>query len=383
MAQITRVRLSETEQGAIWKARRAQLTSTRIADELRRSKTTIQNYVVRHGGIAPYQRRRRQDHLSSAEREEISRGVSAGESSRSIARRLARSPSSISRELARNGGRASYRAHAADQRALAQARRPKRYRLETCPMLQAYVIEHLKLRWSPEQIAATLKHDYPHDEDMRVSHETIYKSLFIQARGALKKDLVVYLRSKRSVRRPKRNPQKDTQQGSIVDGISIRERPAEVEDRAVPGHWEGDLIEGKKGTHIATLVERQSRFVILVKVANKETETVVQAVVDQMKQLPRHLLASLTWDRGAEMANHKKFTIETNAPVYFCDPSSPWQRGSNENTNRLLRDYFPKGSDLSQYSQADLEAVARELNQRPRKTLGWKTPAAAFNAVLQ
>ena len=240
----------------------------------------------------------------------------------------------------------------------------------------------LTIHWSPEQIAGWLKREYPNEEHNQVSHETIYKSLFVQARGVLKKELMGYLRSKRTIRRSRYATQKGSDHGQIKNMISIRERPASVEDRAVPGHWEGDLISGSGNSHIATLVERQTRYVMLVKVANKETQTVVSALIKQSKKLPTELYKSLTWDRGKELAAHKQFTLATDIDVYFCDPQSPWQRGSNENTNGLLRQYFPKGTDLSVHSQAELNKVARQLNERPRKTLGFETPAERFSACV-
>jgi IS30 family transposase len=240
----------------------------------------------------------------------------------------------------------------------------------------------LRRKWSPEQIAGWLKIEYPGDEWNQVSHETIYRSLFIQARGAFKKELQAYLRSKRSIRRARTSTLKDDGLGGIPNAVSISERPASVEDRAVPGHWEGDLIEGSNKSCIATLVERHTRYVLLAKLDNKTTKTVVDALIKQAHKLPDELYKSLTWDRGTEMAGHQRFTLATDIEVYFCDPRSPWQRGSNENTNGLLRQYFPKGTDLSVHSQAKLSAVARQLNERPRKTLGFETPAARLNACV-
>jgi len=315
------------------------------------------------------------------EREEISRGLAAGRSMRAIAGGLHRSPSTVSREIARHGGRTGYRAAEADATAWHGARRPKRCRLARYPRLQRLVAEKLRLEWSPEQIAGWLARTFPQDETLRVSHETIYRSLFVQTRGVLKRELRTHLRSHRVMRHAKNATTKGPR-GQIIDAVSIRERPAEVEDRAVPGHWEGDLIAGSKNTHIATLVERQSRFTLLVKVAGKDSQTVVSALTHQVKHLPATLRQSLTWDRGMELAQHKRFTLDTNFRVYFCDPRSPWQRGTNENTNRLLRQYFPKGTDLSIYTQADLNAVALRLNQRPRKTLGFQTPADKLQASV-
>jgi IS30 family transposase len=299
-----------------------------------------------------------------------------------MARLLGRSPSTVSRELRRNGGYDQYRAALADKRAWNSARRPKRCKLARHPLLCLAVAKKLRLNWSPEQIAGWLKRAHPGDGSYQVSHETIYRSLFVQARGVLKKELLQHLRSKRTNLRSKHISQKGEGQGQIKDMISIRERPASVEDRAVPGHWEGDLITGSKNSHIATLVERHTRYVMLVKVANKDTHTVVSALIKQAKKLPTELYKSLTWDRGKELSAHKQFTLATDIDVYFCDPQSPWQRGSNENTNGLLRQYFPKGTDLSVYSQAELNKVARQLNERPRKTLEFETPAERFNACV-
>jgi IS30 family transposase len=302
----------------------------------------------------------------------------AGRSYRQIADQLGRAPSTISREVNRNQGRVRYRATQADERTWQQTRRPKRCLLATHHALQMLVAEKLQEQWSPQQVAGWLKTMHGDDSTLRVSHETIYKSLFIQARGVLKKELLAGLRSKRLMRRARTATRHGQPRGQIIDAVSIRQRPAEIEDRAVPGHWEGDLLSGGKNTHIATLVERHSRFLMLVHVAGKDSDSVVLALTRQVQQLPQGLMSSLTWDRGMELAEHKRFTIATDAFVYFCDPRSPWQRGSNENTNGLLRQYFPKGADLSGYSQADLDAVALKLNTRPRKTLGFRTPGATL-----
>jgi len=334
------------------------------------------------GGIRPPPRRRSRLALTLAEREEISRGIVAHQSARSMARVLGRSASTISRELSRNGGYDCYRAALADETAWARARRPKRCKLADHPQLRAAVAGKLRLSWSPEQIAGWLKRAHPDDEAHRVSHETIYRSLFVQARGVLKKELLGHLRSKRTIRRSRRAGSNGDSRGQITDLVSIRQRPGAVEDRAVPGHWEGDLLSGSKNSYIATLVERHTRYVMLAKVANKDTQTVVSALIKQAKKLPNELYQSLTWDRGKELADHRRFTLATDIDVYFCDPQSPWQRGSNENTNGLLRQYFPKGDDLSVYSQAHLNKVARQLNERPRKTLGFETPAERFNACV-
>jgi IS30 family transposase len=320
--------------------------------------------------------------LTLLEREEISRGIVAERSIRSIARLLGRSASTVSREVRRNGGYGRYRAAAADRQAWARARRPKRCKLAKVAWLRQAVARQLRLNWSPEQIAGWLKRAHPGQEAYQVSHETIYRSLFVQSRGVLKKELQQHLRSKRTVRRSRHATGKGDGHGQIKDIVSISDRPASVEDRAVPGHWEGDLLSGSRNSHIATLVERHTRYVMLAKVANKETQTVVSALIKQAKKLPTELSKSLTWDRGKELADHRRFSLATDIDVYFCDPRSPWQRGSNENTNGLLRQYFPKGTDLSVHSQAHLNKVARQLNERPRKTLEFETPAERFNACV-
>jgi IS30 family transposase len=344
--------------------------------------SSIYFLVAPHGGIRPAQRRRARLALTLAEREVISRGVTAHQSARSIARLLGRSPSTVSREMSRNGGCGRYRAALADENAWARARRPKRCKLANSPRLRRAVAGKLRLDWSPEQIAGWLKRTHPEDECNQVSHETIYRSLFVQTRGVLKKELLSHLRSKRSMRRSKPVDPNGDRRGHIKDIVSIRQRPAAVEDRAVPGHWEGDLLSGPNNSYIATLVERHTRYVMLAKVAGKDTQTVVSALIKQAKKLPKELYKSLTWDRGKELTDHRRFTLATNIDVYFCDPQSPWQRGSNENTNGLLRQYFPKGTDLSVHSQAYLNKVARQLNERPRETLQFETPAERFNACV-
>jgi IS30 family transposase len=320
--------------------------------------------------------------LTLAEREEISRAVVAGQSIRSVATLLGRAPSTISREINRNGGAGCYRANLADQAAWGRALRPKTCKLVENRRLANTVAGKLQLQWSPQQIAGWLKQAHADDENNQVSHETIYRSLFIQARGALKKELLQHLRRTRAMRRSRHHTQKAENHGRIVGAVSISERPATVEDRAVPGHWEGDLLFGSINTQIATLVERHTRYVMLVKVAGKDTETVVNALIKNARKMPQELYKSLTWDRGHEMADHKRFTLATDINVYFCDPHSPWQRGSNENTNGLLRQYFPKGIDISNYTQAQLNAVARKLNGRPRKTLNYETPAERFSQLV-
>ncbi len=344
--------------------------------------SSIYCQVSPHGGIRPVVRRRSRLALTLSEREEISRGIVAQRSIRSIATIVGRSPSTVSREVRRNGGHARYRAAHADAQAWARARRPKQCKLALSPWLRRMVARQLRLSWSPQQIAGWLKRAYPGEEAYQVSHETIYRSLFVQARGVLKKELLRHLRSKRTMRRSRHASGTGDGRGQIKNMISIRERPASVEDRAVPGHWEGDLLSGPKDSYIVTLVERHTRYVLLAKVADKSTQTVVSALIKQAKKLPNELYKSLTWDRGKELTDHRRFSLATDIDVYFCDPRSPWQRGSNENTNRLLRQYFPKGTDLSAHSQAHLNKVARQLNERPRKTLGFETPAERFNACV-
>ena len=342
----------------------------------------VYGQLAPYGGIRPRTRCRSKRALTLVEREEISRGIAARRTMRSIARTLCRAPSTVSRELSRNGGYDRYRASAADEASWERTRRPKQCRLVGNRKLLELVDDKLGLRWSPQQIAGWLKRTYPGDESLHVSHETIYRSLFIQARGALKKELTAHLRSGRTIRRSKQATRKGHGKGQIEDMISIRQRPAAVEDRAVPGHWEGDLIAGSKNSYIATLVERYSRYVMLVKVPNKETETVINALIEHAHKLPTELYKSLTWDRGLEMADHKRFTLATDIAVYFCDPKSPWQRGSNENTNGLLRQYFPKRTDLSVHSPEHLDQVARQLNERPRETLEFATPAETLDACV-
>ncbi len=320
--------------------------------------------------------------LSLAEREEISRSIVAGRSMRSTAASLGRAPSTVSRELRRNGGCQGYRASNADRAAWERAHRRKSCKLAQNPALARIVAQKLKMLCSPEQIAGWLKCTYPHDENYQVSHETIYRSLYIQARGALKKELLQHLRRTRALRRSRHYTQKRDTHGRISNTVSISERPPSVEDRAVPGHWEGDLIFGSHNSQIVTLVERQTRYLMMAKVKSKDTETVINALVKHARQLPKQLYASLTWDRGKEMADHRRFTLATDIKVYFCDPQNPWQRGSNENTNGLLRQYFPRGTDLSVHSQAKLNTVARQLNERPRKTLNFETPAQRFSQCV-
>ena len=375
-------RLSSTQRTEIWSRWKSGQSLKEIGRAFGKPSSCIHCLLVPRGGIAPAARRRSRRVLTLAEREDISRGIASGCSMRVIAQRLSRASSTVSREVARHGGRAQYRANEADQQAWESALRPKPCLLATHSTLREIVASKLVLDGSPQQISGWLKQHYPDDESLRVSHETIYHSLFIQARGALKQELVRHLRSQRRIRRSRHSSVHGHSQGRIVDAVSIRERPAEVEDRAIPGHWEGDLLRGARNSHVATLVERHSRFCMLVKVPGKDTTTVVAALSQHVRQLPATLRRSLTWDRGLEMAQHKSFTIATDVQVYFCDPQSPWQRGSNENTNGLLRQYLPKKADLSCYSQSDLDAIALRLNQRPRKTLGFQTPADRLQASV-
>ena len=379
MKQRPRIYYTESQKALMWERWRKGDSLQQIAQLFDRNHSSIQGILAESGGIQPTPRRRSRLALTLAEREEISRAVVADQSIRSIAMSLGRAPSTISREIKRNGGQECYRASKADQTAWDRAHRPKTCKLAENRTLAHIVAGKLQLLWSPEQIAGWLKRTYPDDENYRVSHETIYRSLFIQARGALKKELLQHLRRTRAMRRSRHHTQKTDNHGRIIDMVSISERPAAVEDRAVPGHWEGDLLCGTSSSQIATLVERHTRYVMLVKVAKKDTETVINALIKNAHKMPQELYKSLTWDRGKEMADHKRFTLATDIKVYFCDPQNPWQRGTNENTNGLLRQYFPKGTDISSYSQAKLNAVARRLNERPRKTLNYETPAERFS----
>ena len=382
MKQRTRIYYTEAQKAEMWDRWQKGDSLHSIAGLFDRGHSSIQRILAETGGIRPPQRKRSRLALTLAEREEISRGLANQLSMRAIAARLGRSPSTVSREVKRNDGRRRYRASRADQAAWDGAKRPKRCKLAAHRALARIVARKLQQQWSPEQIAGWLKRAYPDDESHQVSHETIYRSLFIQARGALKKELLQHLRRKRAMRRSRHKSLKGAGLGQITGTVSISERPAAVEDRAVPGHWEGDLIFGTHHSQIATLVERHTRYVMLAKVDSKDTETVINALIKQAHQLPRELYKSLTWDRGSEMADHQRFTLATDIKVYFCDPQSPWQRGSNENTNGLLRQYFPKGTDLSVHSQAKLNAVGRQLNERPRKTLDFETPAERFAACV-
>lgn len=382
MKQRPRIYYSDSQKALMWERWKQGWTLHEIGKLFDRAHTSIHRILSETGGFRPAERLRASTALTLAEREEISRAMVAGESIRSTAARLGRAPSTISREIKRNGGGEGYRATQADEAAWERARRPQRCKLRENRALARIVADKLRMLWSPEQISGWLKHTYPSDESHHVSHETIYRSLFIQARGALKKGLLEHLRRTRGMRRSRHYTQKTAIHGQIVDAVSISERPACVEDRAVPGHWEGDLVFGSGKSQIATLVERQTRYVMLVKLDGKDSQTVVNALIKNARKLPQELYKSLTWDRGTEMHAHKQFTMATDIQVYFCDPQSPWQRGSNENTNGLLRQYMPKGMDISGFSQLQLNAIARQLNERPRKTLGFHTPAEMFSECV-
>jgi IS30 family transposase len=382
MKQRPRIYYSDEQKAIMWDRWKKGDSLHDIARLFDRNHSSVGRILSLTGGIRPPQRIRSHLALSLSEREEISRGVASQESFRSIAHRLGRSPSTISREIKRNDGYQQYRATQADQAAWDRAKRPKLCKLSGNQELIKTITCKLQSNWSPQQIAGWLKREFPTEEHNQVSHETIYRSLYVQTRGLLKKELIQYLRTKRIMRRSKHASLKGNGLGQITDTVSISERPASIEDRAIPGHWEGDLIAGSKNSYIVTLVERHSRFVMLGKIKDRKSESVVSALIKQAKKLPSELYKSLTLDRGTEFAEHRRFQVETNIDVYFCDPNSPWQRGSNENTNRLLRQYFPKGTDLSVHSQAKLNAVARQLNERPRKTLDYETPAERFKACV-
>jgi IS30 family transposase len=382
MKQRPRIYYTESQKAVMWDRWQKGESLQKIALLFDRNHSSIQGILAQTGGIRPAQRCRSRLALTLVEREEISRAVVAGHSIRSIATLLGRAPSTISREIKRNDGPGCYRASQAERAAWDRGRRPKTCKLAEHRTLACIVAEKLQLQWSPEQIAGWLKCTYPDEPSCQVSHETIYRSLFIQSRGALKKELLEHLRRTRVMRRSRHHTQKTGDHGKITGAVSISERPATVEDRAVPGHWEGDLLFGSKNSQIATLVERQTRYVMLVKVGGKDTQTVINALIKNARRLPQELYQSLTWDRGKEMADHKRFTLATDIKVFFCDPQNPWQRGTNENTNGLLRQYFPKGTDVSTFSQAKLNAVARRLNERPRKTLSYETPAERYRQTV-
>lgn len=382
MKRRTRINYTESQIALMWERWQKGDSLQHIAQLFDRNHSSVEGILAKTGGIRPAPRCRSRLALTLPEREEISRAVVAGHSIRSIATQLGRAPSTISREIDRNGGQLEYRASQADQAAWDRAHRPKPCKLVENRALAHIVAAKLKGLWSPEQIAGWLKQTYPRDESYQVSHETIYRSLYIQARGALKKELLAHLRRTRVMRRSRHHTQKTEDHGRIIDAVSISERPATVEDRAVPGHWEGDLLCGSGSSQIATLVERKTRYVMLVKIPSKDTEIVINALIKHAHKLPQELYKSLTWDRGTEMSGHKRFTLATDIKVYFCDPQNPWQRGTNKNTNGLLRQYFPKGTDLSVHSHSKLNAVARQLNERPRKTLNFETPAERFNQCV-
>lgn len=382
MATIGRTGLTPEKKKELWRRWKNGESLSDIGRAIECHAGSVHCVLSAHGGIAPTQRRRSKWSLTHSEREDISRGLACGLSLRNISDRLDRAPSTISREIERNGGAHAYRAEKADHSAWERSRRPKKCALALNFRLRKIVAKKLQLDWAPQQIAGWLKLQFPDEPALHISHETIYKTLFVQARGALKRELISHLRSRRTMRRGKTATTAGQTRGQIIDAVSIRERPAEIEDRAIPGHWEGDLVSGARNTHIATLVERSSRYTLLVKLAGKDTKSVVSALTKAVKKLPQSLKKTLTWDRGLELASHKKFSVATNIQVFFCDPQSPWQRGTNENTNGLLRQYFPDGTDLSQFSQRDLNAVAARLNQRPRKTLNYRTPAATLQELL-
>jgi IS30 family transposase len=382
MQRVRRSRMTVSDKAAIWDRWKRGKSLSEIGRAIGRIPGAVFHVVRARGGIPPAPRCRSSQALTVGEREEISRGLATGVSFRQIGARLGRPTSTVSREVGRHGGRRWYRAAVADADAWDRALRPQLCRLAQHPSLRAQVAEKLDADWSPQQISGWLKRTHPKDPDMQVSHETIYLSLFVQSRGVLKKALIRHLRRRKTMRRSQHATTAGQTRGQIIDAVSIRERPACIEDRAIPGHWEGDLLAGKSNSHIATLVERQSRFVMLVRLPGKDTRNVVRALARRVRALPQGLMSSLTWDRGMELAAHKSFSVATNVRVYFCDPHSPWQRGSNENTNGLLRQYFPDGTDLSAYTQANLNAVARRLNMRPRKTLGYNTPADRLAACV-
>jgi IS30 family transposase len=372
---------TEAEKEEVWRMRRRGEFISVIAKKLGRYPSNVHEVLCAHGGIQPRPRQRNERQLGQEEREAISRGLSGGLGVRAIARSLERAPSTVSREIQRNGGPQNYRAVSAEARAHQAGRRPKGRKLHANKPLWEAVRSKLTENWSPQQIARWLRAGNPDDAGMQISHEAIYQTLYVQARGELKKELISHLRKRHAIRNPK--PRKRTQpRARIADMVNISERPPEASDRAVPGHWEGDLLCGSKGTQIITLVERRSRYVILIEAKNQETRTVVDAMIEHIRRLPQGLLKTLTWDQGREMADHARFTVATDVKVYFCDPRSPWQRGSNENTNGLLRQYFPKGMDLSTVDQDRLDEVSRQLNTRPRETLGWKFPVEILNGTV-
>jgi len=383
MAQMGRPGMSAREKAELWRRWKQGESLSDIARVLKKGSGSVFGVLRLRGGIAPVAQRRSRLVLTRDEREEISRGLAAGHSLRMIATRIKRAPSTVSREITRNGGDLRYRAGDAEERAWDRAKRPKKCRLAMNARLRLIVASKLKMQWSPQQISGWLKTQFPEDPSLQISHEAIYQTLFVQARGALKKELQRHLRSGRVMRHGRTATRRGQTRYQIVDAVSIRERPPEIEDRSVPGHWEGDLLCGSGNTHIATLVERQSRFTLLVKLRGKDAQTVAKALSRQIRKLPTALRRSLTLDRGPEFAAHRKVSIASDVKIYFCDPKSPWQRGTNENTNRLLRQYFPDGTDLSEFSQVYLNRIAVRLNRRPRKTLHYTTPASKLSEVLR
>jgi IS30 family transposase len=375
--------LTAQDRDEIWDLVMAGGTHGRVGQQVGRHTSVVQTVIAATGGVRPAVRCRGADRLTVFDREDIAAGVAAGLSVRAIARGLGRAPSTVSRELTRNGGLCEYRPSVADQAAWDRAARPKACKLALNPALREHVVEGLRLQWSPEQIAGWLRVEFPDDPELRVSYETIYLSLFVQSKGLLNKELCKELRSGRGVRRAGRISVRGQGRGQIVGALHISERPAEADDRAVPGHWEGDMVSGSGNTHVGTLVERSSRFVQLVKLEHKTTDCVIAAITAKIQELPEELKRSLTWDRGLEMAKHKVFTVDTGVRVYFCDPKSPWQRGTNENTNGLLRQYLPHGMSFKDITQEQLDEIAARLNGRPRKTLDFMTPSAKLSELLQ
>jgi len=375
--------LTAHDRDEIWDLVMAGGTHGRVGLQVGRHTGVVREVIASTGGVRPPARRRGADRLTVSEREDIACGIAARLSVRAIARALGRPASTVSRELSRNGGRHRYRPSVADKAAWDRAARPKPCKLALNPALREHVVVGLGLQWSPEQIAGWLRVEFPDDPELRVSYETIYLSLFVQSKGLLSKELTKELRSGRGVRRAGRISVRGQGRGQIVDALHISERPAEADDRAVPGHWEGDMVSGSGNSHVGTLVERSSRFVQLVKLENKTTDCVIAALTAKVQELPEQLKQPLTWDRGLEMAKHKQFTIDTGVQVYFCDPKSPWQRGTNENTNGLLRQYLPHGMNLKEVTQEQLDEIAHRLNSRPRKTLGFMTPSRKLSELLQ
>jgi IS30 family transposase len=382
MARLGRPGLSDERKNELWERWHAGESISEISRAMGKPAGSVYTILRTRGGVYSPPRRRRAGHLTLEEREEISRGLARGESMRTIARRLGRAPSTISREIAPNKGCSRYRAIDAHDRAWYRAKRPKPCRLEESPVLADFVRDRLFEDWSPQQIAGFLAVMHPDTPELRVSHETIYKTLFIQSRGVLARELTKHLRTHRPIRKHKRHSVKGQLRSQIAGAVSIHDRPVEVEDRAVPGHWEGDLMLGRGITQMATLVERTSRFTVLVQLDGRDMVTVAERLAEKMADLPAELLRSLTWDRGMELARHHDVVRWTGLAVYFADPRSPWQRGTNENTNGLLRQYFPKGTSLAKVTQADLDIVATKLNTRPREALGYRTPATVLDQVL-